>query len=481
MRVLALDYGSGPLRVRAQRSTGTLATPIEPVVRPATRRGLRRLADLVRDREADRVVVGLPLRLPGARHRPDARGASVRRRSWRARQSRSSSTTSASPPRSPPVRAPTRAAEDSRAAAVLLEDWLARHAGEARLFYAAVRRLIARTAPGRARGRAPRARAPGGPSARAGRCPTRRSTTAPARPLRLTHGPAPFAVEERDDEARWPASPSRPPREPAGLEPIWSRSTPVPQLEPPAGPPAWSPTPPAGRPDPRSSGLAAAPRAEHPTRAGPAATPATAAPRSRSRSAAPPKRTRRPPSPPTRSPRPRRRGVRSASRARRPTPTAGTRRRSARSASGRGGGGGGDGGYQPQPGASGYLQPRTLGVAKPRRRWLRGSSSCSGSARLRSPPPRSLPPPPAPSMSSAVAPAGMTTRTRPPAVVMEGLVEEEQKRGDRDREAEREHGDDAPQPPAPRLCDRRACGTAGTRRRRAEAGSRRLPRPRRRG
>jgi len=65
-RVLALDYGSARCGCALSDPTGTLATPIEPVLRPATRRGIGRLAELVRDREVARVVVGLPLGMSGA-------------------------------------------------------------------------------------------------------------------------------------------------------------------------------------------------------------------------------------------------------------------------------------------------------------------------------------------------------------------------------------------------------------------------------
>jgi putative Holliday junction resolvase len=63
--VLALDYGSARCGCALSDPTGILATPIEPVLRPATRRGLARIVDLVRDREAELVVVGLPLSLSG--------------------------------------------------------------------------------------------------------------------------------------------------------------------------------------------------------------------------------------------------------------------------------------------------------------------------------------------------------------------------------------------------------------------------------
>jgi putative Holliday junction resolvase len=57
MRVLALDYGSARCGCALSDPTGTIVTPIEVVERPATRRGLTRLAQLVRDREVERVVV----------------------------------------------------------------------------------------------------------------------------------------------------------------------------------------------------------------------------------------------------------------------------------------------------------------------------------------------------------------------------------------------------------------------------------------
>ena len=65
-RVLALDYGCARCGCALSDPTGTLATPIEPVLRPATRRGIGRLAELVREREVERVVVGLPLGMSGA-------------------------------------------------------------------------------------------------------------------------------------------------------------------------------------------------------------------------------------------------------------------------------------------------------------------------------------------------------------------------------------------------------------------------------
>src|ERR1700724_244979 len=65
MRVLALDYGSARCGCAVSDPTGTIVTPIAPVARPASRRGLGALERLVREREVERVVVGLPLSLRG--------------------------------------------------------------------------------------------------------------------------------------------------------------------------------------------------------------------------------------------------------------------------------------------------------------------------------------------------------------------------------------------------------------------------------
>ena len=129
MRVLALDYGSARCGCALSDPTGTLATPIEHVERPATRKGLARLADLVREREVERVVVGLPLGLSGA-DTDQTRETRAFADKLRARVSvpielYDERFTTAIAQRAPDP----RTSEDSRAAAVLLEDWLARHGG----------------------------------------------------------------------------------------------------------------------------------------------------------------------------------------------------------------------------------------------------------------------------------------------------------------------------------------------------------------
>ncbi len=67
MKVLALDYGAARTGVAVSDPTGTLARPLCVVQRAASEAGLARLAELVREEQAERVVVGLPLTLRGER------------------------------------------------------------------------------------------------------------------------------------------------------------------------------------------------------------------------------------------------------------------------------------------------------------------------------------------------------------------------------------------------------------------------------
>jgi putative holliday junction resolvase len=63
--VLALDYGAARTGVAVSDATGTLARPVGVVERAATAAGLERVAGLVAEEGAERVVVGLPLTLRG--------------------------------------------------------------------------------------------------------------------------------------------------------------------------------------------------------------------------------------------------------------------------------------------------------------------------------------------------------------------------------------------------------------------------------
>jgi putative Holliday junction resolvase len=135
MRVLALDYGSARCGCALSDPTGTIVTPIEAVMRPATKRGFMRLRELVREREVERVIVGLPLSLSGgdteqtretrafadelASRLGDGVPVEMHDERFTTRLAQRIDTTGG-------TRA--KASEDSRAAAHLLESWLAARA-----------------------------------------------------------------------------------------------------------------------------------------------------------------------------------------------------------------------------------------------------------------------------------------------------------------------------------------------------------------
>ncbi len=67
MRALGLDLGSARIGVAVSDRSGTIASPLTVIRRGRSRRADHdRIAELVRDEEAELVVVGLPLSLSGA-------------------------------------------------------------------------------------------------------------------------------------------------------------------------------------------------------------------------------------------------------------------------------------------------------------------------------------------------------------------------------------------------------------------------------
>jgi putative transcription antitermination factor YqgF len=128
VRVLALDYGSARCGCALTDPSGTLVTPIEEIERPATKRGMSAIVELVREREVERIVVGLPLSLRG----DDTDQTREAREFARALARRLGGSV---PVDMHDERFTTRmaqrmegsfeAGEDSRAAALLLESWLA--------------------------------------------------------------------------------------------------------------------------------------------------------------------------------------------------------------------------------------------------------------------------------------------------------------------------------------------------------------------
>jgi putative Holliday junction resolvase len=132
MRALSLDYGSARCGVAISDPTGTIVTPIEPVLRPGTRAGLGRLAALVAERAVEVVVVGLPISLAGAdtTQTTETREFAERLRTRLGRavavELHDERLTTRLAQRDPSQ----HASEDSRAAAHLLESWLALRPGD---------------------------------------------------------------------------------------------------------------------------------------------------------------------------------------------------------------------------------------------------------------------------------------------------------------------------------------------------------------
>jgi putative Holliday junction resolvase len=130
-RILALDHGAARCGCAISDPSGTLATPLTVVERPDTRQGLSRVAQLVEEQGAERVIVGLPLTLRGEEGEQAAAARTFAQRLDRRLNV---------PVELHDERLTTRLAErtggsedaDARAAAHLLESYLARPSVESR-------------------------------------------------------------------------------------------------------------------------------------------------------------------------------------------------------------------------------------------------------------------------------------------------------------------------------------------------------------
>jgi putative Holliday junction resolvase len=124
-RILALDHGSARCGCAISDPSGTVATPLDVVVRPDSKRGLAAIVRVVQEHGAERVVVGLPLTLKGEEGTQAAAARTFAERLERRLNI---------PVELHDERLTTRLAErtggsenaDSRAAAHLLESYLAR-------------------------------------------------------------------------------------------------------------------------------------------------------------------------------------------------------------------------------------------------------------------------------------------------------------------------------------------------------------------
>jgi putative holliday junction resolvase len=124
-RILALDHGSARCGVAVSDPSGTLATPLPVIERPESKKGLAAIARVAQEQGVERVVVGLPLTLRGEEGEQAAAARTFAERLTRRLNL---------PVELHDERLTTRLAErtgepdnaDSRAAAHLLESYLAR-------------------------------------------------------------------------------------------------------------------------------------------------------------------------------------------------------------------------------------------------------------------------------------------------------------------------------------------------------------------
>jgi putative Holliday junction resolvase len=124
VKILALDYGAARTGVAVSDATGTIARPLTVVERAASDAGVAQVRRIVDDEEADLVVVGLPLTLRGELGE-QARETEEFVRALRAALEVPVETYDERFTTAIAAQAGGAAGEDSRAAAHLLESYLA--------------------------------------------------------------------------------------------------------------------------------------------------------------------------------------------------------------------------------------------------------------------------------------------------------------------------------------------------------------------
>jgi len=130
MRVLALDHGTARCGCAVSDPTGTIASPIDPVERPDSKAGIAKIVAMVEELGVEMVLVGLPVSLGGgdsdqtrqARRFADrvrgALGGVVPVEMYDERFTTAMAQAAGG-----------ESSEDSRAAAIFLEEWLRTSAG----------------------------------------------------------------------------------------------------------------------------------------------------------------------------------------------------------------------------------------------------------------------------------------------------------------------------------------------------------------
>jgi putative holliday junction resolvase len=129
VRVLALDFGAARTGVAISDATGTIARPLGVVEKAATAAGLERIRGIVRDEGVTQVIVGMPFTLRGERGAQAAETETFVE-ALRAAVSVPVETYDERFTTALATQGGGGAPEDARAAAHLLESWLARRGGE---------------------------------------------------------------------------------------------------------------------------------------------------------------------------------------------------------------------------------------------------------------------------------------------------------------------------------------------------------------
>ncbi len=130
-RILALDYGRARCGCAVSDPSQTIATPLDPILDPASEAGIARVADVVADQQASAVLVGLPIGLSG-REGPQAAETREFVESLRPAVAVPVETYDERFTTAMARRIPGSSSEDSRAAALLLEAYIGERGGEGR-------------------------------------------------------------------------------------------------------------------------------------------------------------------------------------------------------------------------------------------------------------------------------------------------------------------------------------------------------------
>jgi putative Holliday junction resolvase len=83
MRILALDHGTKRIGVAVSDETKTIAQPLEYIPAEPFAGFLERLRQLIREKEIDLILIGLPRNMDGSLRPGGGKGADLRRRAGR--------------------------------------------------------------------------------------------------------------------------------------------------------------------------------------------------------------------------------------------------------------------------------------------------------------------------------------------------------------------------------------------------------------